>query len=563
MQKIYRMRDTAPGDVHAALSEHPELLRELFFTRGITDRESAARFLSPSFERGSHDPFLLPGMDVAVERIRRAAHAGELVCVWSDYDCDGIPGGVALTEFLRDIGCRVRHYIPHRHEEGYGLNEKGLREVAAEGIRLVITVDLGVSEVKNVELASSLGMETIITDHHLPPQVLPEALALLNPHRKDSAYPFRELCGAGVAWKLIQGVLARERFGIPPGREKWLLDLIGLATLSDMVPLVGENRMLASYGLLVMRKTRRPGIREMLKLLRINMRTLNEDDITFMLSPRINAASRMERPETAARMLATADAEEGAELARALNRINDERKGAVASIVKEARHRLAARAGTEAGKIIVLGSPKWRPGVLGLVANSLMEAEGRPVFLWGREGGELLKGSCRSNDVSVVELMRAAGDTLEGFGGHEFSGGFSLREDRVHELAGKLSPAYALLRAEMGTEKEIFLDGKLALDDAPRALAHLARLSPYGEGNRKPLFLFPNVSVSRLRMFGKTENHLELILAGAGATISGVSFFSTPDSFTKSPREGVRADIVANVEPDFRGRPRLRVVDVL
>jgi len=562
MQKSYRVREKAPADVHAALAEYPELLRELFFTRGITDGEHAARFLSPSFERDSHDPFLLPDMDLAVERIRRAAHARELICVWSDYDCDGVPGGVALTEFLRAIGCRVRHYIPHRHEEGYGLNEEGLRELAHEGIKLVITVDLGTSETENVAFASSLGIETILTDHHLPPAKLPAALALLNPHRADSTYPFRGLCGAGVAWKLIQGVLQRERFGLKEGQEKWLLDLIGLATLSDMVPLVGENRMLASYGLLVMRKSRRPGLRALFSMLRIDMRALTEDDIVFMLSPRINAASRMEHPETAARLLSTMDAEEGAEFARTLNRINDERKGIMASTTKEARHRLRENTFPHEGPI-VMGNPKWRPGVLGLVANSLMESEGRPVFLWGREGGEALKGSCRSNDVSVVDLMAAAGDVLLQFGGHKFSGGFSIKEERAHELSPRLESAYEKLRVQTPASEEMLLDGELSLGDVSRSLKNIARLSPFGGGNEKPLFLFPNISVSRLRTFGKTGNHLELTLAGAGENISGVSFFSTPESFQKPPREGARADIVANIETDFRGRPRLRIVDVV
>ncbi len=563
MRKIYRVREGASANVHAELAEHPELLRELLFARGITDRENARRFLSPSYEGDSHNPFLLPDMDTAALRVRRAAHANELVCVWSDYDCDGVPGGVMLSEFLREIGCRVRHYIPHRHEEGYGLNADGLRELAREGVTLVITVDLGISEVEHALLARELGLDLIITDHHLPPPSLPEALAVLDPHRTDSPYPYRDLCGAGVAWKLVQAVLARERFGLPEGREKWFLDLVGLATLADMVPLTGENRMLASYGLIVLRLARRPGLRALLSLLRIDPRSLTEDDVTFMISPRINAASRMDHPETAARLLATHSAEEGAEFARTLNRINDERKGLVASTVKEARHRLREDASLAGDGPIVMGSPKWRPGVLGLVANALRESEGRPVFLWGREGGESLKGSCRSDDVNVVELMRAAGDVLLQFGGHEFSGGFTVADERVHELLPRLASAYERLRTGAPPVRDIALDRELALADAERTLSHLQGLTPFGEGNKKPLFLFPGVSVSRIRTFGKNGDHLELILSKNEAEISGVSFFSTPDSFEKPPQEGARADVVAHLERDFRGRARLRVVDVI
>ena len=578
MQKIYRVREKAPEEVHAALAAHSELLRDLLHARGVSDAEQASQFLSPDFARDSHDPFLLPDMCAGVDRIIAARRADELICVWSDYDCDGIPGGVALTEFLRDIGCRVRHYIPHRHLEGYGINEEGLGEIAREGATLVITVDLGIVEHANVEHARTLGMEVIITDHHLPQETLPAALAVINPHRADSIYPFRELCGAGVVWKLIQALLQKMRasgepfdyaqgkpFEYPQGKEKWLLDLVGLATLSDMVPLQGENRMLASYGLIVMRQTRRPGLRALFKMLRINLRTLAEDDLTFMLSPRINAASRMAHPELAARLLATNDEEEGGEIAQELNRINDERKGTVAAIMKEARHRLAERAPDAPQEVIVMGNPKWRPGVLGLVANSLMESEGVPVFLWGREGSEMLKGSCRSDgSVNVVELMTAANDVLEGFGGHELAGGFSLREERAHELESALSSAYQLLSDAQGKAEEIIIDRELTIADCPRAIREVQRLSPFGEGNRKPLFLLPNVLVSRIKMFGKNNDHLELSLCGDdGSTIASVSFFSNVDSFHKIVTEGMRADIVAHIETDFRSRPRLRIVDVI
>lgn len=550
MSKRYRVREKI----------HDELLKDLLHVRGIIGDEAALKFLEPDFSRDSHDPFLLPGMDLAVERVRAAISHNELICVWSDYDCDGIPGGVALTQFLRDIGARVRHYIPHRHEEGYGLNIEGLTQLIEEGTKLVITVDLGTTDHEQVAYANQKGMDVIITDHHLPQTALPEALAILNPHRADSAYPFKELCGAGVAWKLIQAILARERFNLPDGKEKWLLDLIGLATLSDMVPLVDENRMLASYGLIVMRKNRRPGLRSLLQLLRIKPETLTEDDVAFMVTPRINAASRMEKPEYAARLLATNEEEEARELAAVLNRINDERKGVVASIVKEARHRLKDH---REAPVIVMGSPKWRPGVLGLVANSLMESEGKPVFLWGREGGELLKGSCRSGSINVVDLMSLARDVFEDFGGHEFSGGFSIKEERAHEFASRITAAYETLQAKATLEKEILLDRELALPDTRQVLQTISRLSPFGEGNRKPLFLFPNVSVARLRTFGKTNNHLEIFLSHSDTQLSGVSFFSTPESFTKSLSEGSRTDVVAHIEQDFRSRPRLRIVDAL
>jgi single-stranded-DNA-specific exonuclease len=554
MQKSYRVRSR----------EHPDLLVDLMHARGIVGEAAQENFLNPSFERDSHDPFLLPDMEVAVDRILSARKNNEHVCVWSDYDCDGIPGGVMLTEFLREYGLAVTHYIPHRHKEGFGLNREGLDELKEKNVSLIITIDLGTSEHENIAYAKSLGIDVIVTDHHLPSHELPNAVAVINPKRADSAYPFDGLCGAGVAWKLVQAILLKDRGGFAEGKEKWLLDLVGIATLSDMVPLLGENRMLAHYGLLVMRRARRPGLHSLLKLLRITPRTLTEDDIGFMVAPRINAASRMDNPDIAARLLAAKEAEEASVLAAELNHINDERKGVVAATVKEINHRIKETAHLVEGPVIVMGSPKWRPGVLGLVANKLVETYHKPVFLWGREGGEVLRGSVRSPDIHIVDLMSRASDIFMEYGGHHLSGGFSVIEERIHELPQKLSHAYETLSQEATRVPETVLDRELSLSEVSFALRDLSRLAPFGEGNEKPLFLIPHVSVASVRTFGKQAAHMEAMLTdGFDATVSGVSFFSSPASFRKPLSPGARADIVGHVERDWRGKPRVRIVEVL
>ena len=552
--KSYRLRERA----------HDELLYDILDARGITGEKEMAEFLEPDFLRDSHDPFLLPDMGVAVERIEKALRNNEKVCVWSDYDCDGIPGGVMLTDFLRSIGLSVRHYIPHRHEEGYGLNNEGLAELASEGITLVITIDLGTTEIEGINFAKTKGIDVIVTDHHVVQELDKNfpALALINPKRPDSNYPFDGLCGAGVAWKLVQGVLAKNRFKIAEGQEKWFLDLVGIATLSDMVPLVNENRMLAHFGLRVMRRNRRPGLASLLTLLRIQPFSLTEDDIGFMVAPRINAASRMDKPDMAANLLRTNSREEANEFARELNRVNDERKGLVAATVKEVNRRLKEM--PEEGPVIVMGNPKWRPGILGLVANSLVASHQKPVFLWGREGGETIKGSCRSDGVvSVVSLMQSAGDIFEGFGGHHASGGFSLLQERVHELPARLANAYTALRAQSSPEKEIVIDREIEMEEIPHAMRDLSRLAPFGEGNAKPLFILPQVTVGRSRMFGKGGDHLDVLLTRGSTSVSGISFFANPESFQKRVSEGVRADVVGHIESDWRGRPRVRIVDVI
>ncbi len=553
--RSYKVRD----------SLHNDLVAHLLLSRGV-EPLLHEQFLTPDFIRDSHDPFLLPDMHKAVERILSAKKNNEKVAVWSDYDCDGIPGGVMLVEFLRTMGLSVTHYIPHRHTEGYGLNTEGIDELAAAGVKVMITLDLGTTDVAQIAHANKKGIDTIVTDHHLVPSLehVPEAFALINPKRPDSKYPFDGLCGAGVAWKLVQALLVKERpAGFGEGQEKWLLDLVGIATLSDMVPLVGENRMLAHSGLRVMRRGRRPGIAAMLKLLKIHTASLTEDDITFMLSPRINAASRMERPQTAAELLAATTEEEAMERAIALNHINDERKGLVAATVKEVNKRVSESDLTKS-PIIVMGNPNWRPGILGLVANTLVEAHAKPVFLWGRQGGEELRGSCRSDgSVNMVELMGAAREVFDHFGGHSASGGFSVLEERVHELGPKLSAAYESVRNQNAVVEEILLDRELELAEVFRAYNNIKQLAPFGVGNTKPLFIFPAVSITTVRAFGKTHNHLGLTLGQGSAAIEAMSFFATPESFTKKAVAGEKVDVVGHVEAGWRGGSRIRVVDIL
>jgi single-stranded-DNA-specific exonuclease len=554
---VYRLREKL----------HDDLLEDLLLARGVS-AEEAGLFLEPNYALSSHDPFLLPGMQEAVDRILLALKNNEKVSVWSDYDCDGIPGGVMLSDFLRTVGLEVRHYIPHRHKEGYGLNVEGLDELANEGVTLVITIDLGTTETENIAYAKTKGIDIIVTDHHLVQDAnsLPAAVALINPKRPDSTYPFDGLCGAGVAWKLVQAVIQSGKAPLCQGfagQEKWYLDLVGIATLCDMVPLVGENRMLAHFGLKVLRRTRRPGLAALLQMLKIKPATITEDDIGFMIGPRINAASRMDSPAVAAQMLAATGKEEGTELAYKLNKINDERKTLVAGIVKEANKKIKISELVES-PLLVLGSPSWRPGVLGLVASKLVETHKKTVFLWGREGGEVLRGSCRSDgNVNVVELMQRAGDVFDHFGGHHASGGFSVSEEKIHELQTRLRAAYDTAGNVEKPEAEVQVERAVDLAEASFALKQLDKLAPFGVGNPKPLFIFPGVTIASGKVFGKAANHLELGFEKGGARLAGIAFFTTGENFTKKVEVGNRADVVGHIERDWRGGPRIRIVDII
>lgn len=561
----YSLRVAPSNDALAEFGGYTSLLAHLLVTRGITTKVAAEEFLNPSYEAHLHDPFLMPDMESAVERILSAMEKRERIVVWSDYDCDGIPGGALFYDFFTKVGYRnFTNYIPHRHTEGYGLNIIGLERLATEGATLVVTVDSGITDIAPVSRAKELGVDVIITDHHLPGDTLPDAYAVVNVKRKDSTYPFDGLCGAATAWKLVQALIIRgkERMGwnIQTGWEKWLLDLAGLATIADMMPLRGENRALAHFGLRVMRKGRRAGLRELCGVARSQTSNLTEDDVGFTIAPRINAASRMDTPEDAFELLTTTDSVRARSLAVHLNKINNQRKGVVAATVKEIKHRV--REGEEK-PIIVMGRPDWRPGLLGLAANSVVEEFNRPVCLWGREGGDVIKGSCRSDgSVNVVELMSMARDIFIDFGGHRFSGGFSVTHQKIHLLEERLTLAYAEVKMRESAAEPTLVDRTMTLDEVSDATyRQIEKLAPFGEGNQKPLFLFQNALILSVRQFGKENQHLELFLERKSKPpAKAIAFFTTPDAYGVTLGTGKTINLIAHLERSyFMNRPELRL----
>lgn len=561
------IRPALSQEIRTNLAPYSDLLALLLHIRGIETHETAERFLVPDYDRDTHDPFLLQDMNRAVERITAAIENDEHIVIYSDYDMDGIPGAVALGDFFKKIGyTNYSHYIPHRIREGFGLNIPAIDALAQHGARVIITIDHGIGHVKEVQYAQALGIDMIVTDHHLPHETLPAAYAVVNPKRPDCPYPEKMLCGAGVAFKLVQALVQSGSWDISPGWEKWLLDMVGMATIADMVPLTGENRALAYYGLVVLRKSKRPGLRALLAHARIDQRMLTEDDIGFSIAPRINAASRMGVPMDAFRLLATDDEEEAAVLAAHLNKINDERKGHVAAITKEVKKRIKLLGETR--DVIVMGDPRWKPSLLGLVASSVVEEYQRPVFLWGREEGTTIKGSCRSDGtVSVVAIMTHARDAFIEYGGHVAAGGFSVKDDMIHTLEQALTEGYLQLPQETAQQK-MTADACLMLGEVGyMTYRTLASLAPFGEGNPKPHFLFQDVTIESVKQFGKGHEHLELGLVDAhGGRAKSIGFFMTPDSFATHIEAGRTIDLVATMEQStFGGRNtiRLRIVDVV
>ena len=551
--------------VEHELMDLSPLLSRLLLQRGILSQAEAEVFLAPDYLTGLHDPLLLHDMLLAVQRIEDAMKQQERIAIFSDYDCDGIPGAVIWHDFFTAVGyTNFTCYIPHRHFEGFGLSVSAVEKFQADNVQLIITVDCGTSDVEAVIASNELGIDVIITDHHEPGETLPPAVAVVNP--KLGTYPFSDLCGAAVVYKVVQVLMGRISHTLPVGYEKWWLDMVGIATIADMVPLRGENRVLAHFGLKVLRKSRRPGLHHLLRVAKLKPQYLTEEDIGFTIGPRINAASRMDTPEDAFHMLASSDVVTAGNHVAHLEKLNQERKTAVALMTKDVHQRLKLL--SEIPPVLVLGNPDWRPALVGLAANKLAEEHGRPVFLWGRDGNGVYKGSCRAGGaVSVVTLMHTVPDIFLEFGGHHASGGFSVKDEAIFSLSAHLNTAYETLGEAAVIREAVPVDATLTLDAVNESLMReINRLAPFGKGNPKPLFAFMGVVPMKVEQFGKGHEHLKVTFETARGTLEAIAFFATPDSFQFEPQVDQSMTLLAHVEQSFfmnRSQIRLRIVDVL
>jgi single-stranded-DNA-specific exonuclease len=512
-----------------------------------------------------HAPELLHDMQAACARVQRAMKNNERIAIFSDYDCDGIPGAVVLHDYFKAVGySNFQNYIPHRHYEGFGLSTKAIDSLKKDGVTLIITIDCGTTNVDEVAYGNALGVDSIITDHHEPAATLPDAVAIVNP--KLGTYPFTELCGAAVVFKLAQALLNQGGHTLVEGREKWWLDMVGVATIADMVPLIGENRVLAHYGLQVLRKSRRPGLQALLKQAKADQRYLTEDDIGFTIGPRVNAASRMDTPEDAFYMLAETDVQKAGERVQHLEKLNTERKSMVAQMTRELHKRLKTM--EDIPPVLVMGSPEWRPSLVGLAANKLAEELARPVFIWGTDGNGTYKGSCRSGGgASVVTLMNAVADVFIEHGGHHVAGGFAVKDADIFTFGEKLVAAMNDLGEKALVKEEVVIDAELQLSDVNQLLfTQLTALSPFGAGNPKPLFSFTNVIPDSVELFGKTKEHTKILFQSDTGKVEALTFFHTPEQYTFEPKTAVPCTVIGYAEQSFfmgRMQTRIRIVDIV
>lgn len=553
-----------------------ELLDLLLKNRGIK-KEDREKFLNPSYENGIYDSYKMLGMEKACVRIFEAIEAKEKVVIYTDYDCDGIPSAVIVHDFFQKIGFEnFTIYIPDRHDEGYGLHMDAIKNFIDEEVKLLITFDLGITAIEEVVEATANGIDVIITDHHLPKRneedtqdILPNAYAILNPKQDGCIYPDKMLCGAGIAFKLVQALIKKygEYWKISIGWEKWLLDMVGIATLADQVPLLDENRVFAFYGLKVLQKGKRPGMVEIFRKANVDVAKLSEEDITFTLAPRINAASRMADPMMAFLALSATDSVIAKTLADNLSKINDERKIMVAQIMKEVKKVMSKR---EEKKVIVIGNRAWRIGVLGIIASKIVEEHKRPVFVWGSDGNDELKGSCRSyGGANLVEMMSMLPEnSVTSFGGHKGAGGFAVTHDEVHFLEERILKVFDDLESVEEEANEDEAEATIDIDDITNANYNvIEKLAPYGVGNPKPKFLFKEVSILGIKEFGKEKNHIELsFLNSKGKVIKAIAFFKTKESYNGKVEVGSRINMIATFEKStFGGRTelRLRIIDII
>jgi single-stranded-DNA-specific exonuclease len=564
---------------------HP-ITKVLLEKRGIVTPETIEKFLFPSYERDIGNPFDILGMDRAATRVTEAMQKGEKIAVYSDYDCDGVPGGVLLRTFFNEIGYPVEMYIPHRHNEGYGIHVHAVDALKAKGVTLIITVDLAITNIEEIAYAKSQGIDFIVTDHHLPVHkddaigfegkgvvsgnyVVPDAVAVLNSKQDLCTYWDDMLCGCAVAWKLACALLVKlkeENVGpvsekvktFPEGWEKWMLDLVGISTIADMVPLQKENRALAHFGLKVLRKTKRPGLLHIFAEQRLRKDFLTEDDVAFTIAPRVNAASRMGDPIQAHMMLYERDRESAERYALDLEELNTQRKNEVKDILSTISfdHSAYNR------DVVVVGDVSWGPGILGLIAQKIIDETGKPVFVWGQgEDKNEAKGSCRSlGDVHVVELMAHVGhEVFSHFGGHEGAGGFSLPLERIDLLSDALNDAFTHIEKKEIENTAIEADMVLTLEDINEVTYKAVEImAPFGEGNPKPVFELRAMKPLSVKWFGKKSEHLEVLYPlSSGKTIKAIQFFAS-----KELDEHVKKEHIALVTLEksyFLGRPELRL----
>lgn len=519
--KTVEVNEEAVAGLQQQLKIHPVLCR-LLVQRGITTYEEARTFFRPSLE-SLHDPFLMKDMDKAVERISHAIASGEKILVYGDYDVDGTTAVATVYSFLRTLTSNLHYYIPNRYTEGYGVSTQGIDYAAAHGFTLIIALDCGIKSVDKVAYAAEKNIDFIICDHHLPGSEIPDAVAVLDPKREDCGYPYKELSGCGIGFKLIQGIAIRLQISMEQCYQ--YLDLVCVSIGSDIVAITGENRILAYYGLKKLNTQPCPGL-AILKQLAAAEKEFTIDDVVFILGPRINAAGRIEDGSHAVKLLIGEEDDDAIlEQAAKLNTLNTDRKDLDRTITAQALDMIQSNPAMQMQKSTVVFHPEWHKGVIGIVASRLTETYYRPTVVLTESNG-VVTGSARSvKGFNLYEAIYECREHLIQFGGHHFAAGLTMHIDKVNDFMQTFEAVVSktILPEQLNPELEI--DAWLALEDITESFYNiLTQMAPFGPGNMKPVFASRNVTDSGWSKVLK-EEHLKLSLKTTnGNIVEGIAF---------------------------------------
>lgn len=514
-QKKWEVVKKFPKEFKTQFPEMDEVILQLMWDRNLKTQEQVDEFLNPDYSQDIHSPFIFKDMKKAVDKIKKIIKNNQKIVIYGDYDADGVCSSVILFEALKKLGAAPNVFLPHREIDGYGLNLQRVEELAKEN-QLMLTCDCGITNVKEIERANELGMEVIITDHHEIPDIVPPAFAIIHPKDPREKYPWKDLAGGGVAFKLAQGLLSEEK---DEAFIKWLLDLVAVASIADVVPLLGETRTLTKYGLLVLNKTQRLGFKKLMEVASIKPGNLDTYSIGFMIAPRINAAGRMNHASAAYKLLISQSEEEANNLAQQINRENSERQKIAEKMCMEAKYQIVDKK-EEENSVLFAFKKNWSPALIGLAASRLSDWFYRPSIVMAEKNGEIV-GSGRSiNEFNLIEAMEEMPQFFKKFGGHPGACGFTLKNPEILEDFKRafLSLASQKLKG-IDLHPKIIIDKEVELKDIDWDLYDkVQKFEPFGEKNPRPRFLIRNAKIIGLEPIGADGKHLRIHIQHNGSS---------------------------------------------
>jgi single-stranded-DNA-specific exonuclease len=557
--------------------EYNPLILQLLANRGLKTQKEIDEFFNPDYEGDLHDPFLMLGMKEAVKKILEAIKKKEKITIFGDYDADGVCGTVILKTVLEALGAsEIGIFIPNRMIEGYGLNNDAVKKAAAEHTNLIITIDCGITDFGEIKLANSLGMEVIITDHHLVGKKVPLAKVIIDPFQKKDKYPFKELSGAGVVFKLAQALISKSKRKVVPGWEKWLLDLVAIATVADCMPLLGENRTLVRYGLIVLAQTQRLGLQELMRVARLapsfEVQTLKTNldgySLGFILAPRLNAAGRIHHASLAFELLTSLDRAAASEMAKRIDDFNRQRQKMTDEIVGQIEQRIKDRLQDKSQPVIVEADKDWSPGIVGLVAGRIADRYHRPTIIFNQKE-TTSRGSARSiPSFNIVEAIASCADLLKEYGGHAASAGVSLENDKLPLFKEKINQYAANKLVAEDLIPALAVDTEIEAGEINwEFFDKLLNFEPFGQKNPSPSFVLKNMEIASIRLVGNGSQHLKLELKNEkieGKVFKAIGFRLAKNG-NQDLKTGDKIDIVIELIVDeWNGNRELqfKIIDI-